>query len=106
MTLDYYRIFYYVARYKSFSNAAEMLGSNQPNITRCMNILENELDCKLLIRSHKGIQLTTEGEHLFRTLPLQLNSSPMEKKKLSKTRASKAGRSISASAKPPCVCTF
>lgn len=59
MTLDYYRIFYYVARYKSFSNAAEMLGSNQPNITRCMNILENELDCKLLIRSHKGIQLTT-----------------------------------------------
>ena len=34
MTLDYYRIFYYVARYKSFSNAAEMLGSNQPNITR------------------------------------------------------------------------
>ena len=44
MTLDYYRIFYYVARYKSFSNAAEMLGSNQPNITRCMNILENELD--------------------------------------------------------------
>ena len=42
MTLDYYRIFYYVARYKSFSNAAEMLGSNQPNITRCMNILENE----------------------------------------------------------------
>ena len=38
MTLDYYRIFYYVARYKSFSNAAEMLGSNQPNITRCMNL--------------------------------------------------------------------
>lgn len=43
MTLDYYRIFYYVARYKSFSNAAEMLGSNQPNITRCMNILEMSL---------------------------------------------------------------
>ena len=32
MTLDYYRIFYYVARYKSFSNAAEMLGSNQPTL--------------------------------------------------------------------------
>ena len=72
MTLDYYRIFYYVARYKSFSNAAEMLGSNQPNITRCMNILENELDCKLLIRSHKGIQLTTEGEHLFRHVAIAI----------------------------------
>lgn len=84
MTLDYYRIFYYVARYKSFSNAAEMLGSNQPNITRCMNILENELDCKLLIRSHKGIQLTTEASTCSATLPLQLNSSPMEKRNYQK----------------------
>ena len=48
MTLDYYRIFYYVAKYKSFSKAARMLDNNQPNITRCMNILESELDCKLL----------------------------------------------------------
>lgn len=43
MILDYYRIFYYVAQYKSFSKAAEVMGNNQPNITRCMNILENEL---------------------------------------------------------------
>ena len=91
---------------KVFSNAAEMLGSNQPNITRCMNILENELDCKLLIRSHKGIQLTTEGDTCSVTLPLQLNSSPMEKKKLSKTRALKADRSPSESVKQPCVCIF
>ena len=42
MTLDYYRIFFYVARYKSFSKAAEALNNNQPNITRYMNILESE----------------------------------------------------------------
>lgn len=65
MTLDYYRIFYYVAKYKSFSKAARMLDNNQPNITRCMNILENELDCKLLNRSHKGISLTPEGKTLY-----------------------------------------
>lgn len=65
MTLDYYRIFYYVAKYKSFSKAAKMLDNNQPNITRCMNILENELDCKLLNRSHKGIALTPEGKLLY-----------------------------------------
>ena len=41
MILDYYRIFYYVAQYKSFSKAADVMGNNQPNITRCMNILEN-----------------------------------------------------------------
>lgn len=65
MTLDYYRIFYYVAKYKSFSKAARMLDNNQPNITRCMNILESELDCKLLNRSHKGITLTPEGNTLY-----------------------------------------
>ncbi len=36
---DYYRIFYYVAQHKSFTRAAEVLGNNQPNITRCMNNL-------------------------------------------------------------------
>ena len=65
MILDYYRIFYYVAQYKSFSKAAEVMGNNQPNITRCMNILENELGCKLFIRSNRGVQLTIEGERLF-----------------------------------------
>ena len=40
MTLDYYRIFYYVAQYQSFSKAAEILGNNQPNLSRCMNLLE------------------------------------------------------------------
>ena len=40
MTLDYYRIFYYVAQYQSFSKAAEILGNNQPNLSRCMNLLQ------------------------------------------------------------------
>lgn len=92
MTLDYYRIFYYVARYKSFSNAAEMLGSNQPNITRCMNILENELDCKLLIRSHKGIQLTTEGEHLFRHVAIAIEQLTYGEKEIIKTKSLESGQ--------------
>ena len=40
MPFDYYRIFYFVAKYKSFSKAAKILHNNQPNITRCMNIME------------------------------------------------------------------
>lgn len=47
MPFDYYRIFYYVAKYKSFSKAAKFLHNNQPNITRCMNIMESELGCTL-----------------------------------------------------------
>lgn len=65
ITYDYYRIFYFVAQYHSFSKAAKILGNNQPNITRCMNNLEHELECKLLVRSNRGIKLTPEGERLF-----------------------------------------
>ena len=65
MTLDYYRIFYYVARYKSFSKAAQILGNNQPNITRYINLLEHELGCSLCVRTHKGISLTPEGQLLY-----------------------------------------
>ena len=65
ITYDYYRIFYAVAQYSSFTRAAEALDNNQPNITRCMNILEHELGCKLFIRSNRGITLTPEGKRLY-----------------------------------------
>ncbi|WP_312615325.1 LysR family transcriptional regulator [Oscillibacter sp.] len=42
--------------------AAKALMSSQPNVTRCMNNLEEELSCRLMIRSNRGIVLTTEGE--------------------------------------------
>ena len=32
---EYYKIFYYVAKYQNFTRAARVLGNNQPNITRC-----------------------------------------------------------------------
>ena len=65
ITYDYYRIFYYVAMYKSFSKAAKVLMSNQPNITHFMNNLENQLGCKLFVRSNRGVTLTAEGQKLY-----------------------------------------
>lgn len=65
ITYDYYRIFYYVATYQSFSKAAKILMSNQPNITRFINNLENQLGCKLFVRSNRGVQLTQEGRKLY-----------------------------------------
>ena len=62
---DYYRIFYYVARYQSLTRAAHALQSNQPNVTRTINALERELGCRLFQRSHRGVTLTPEGEKLF-----------------------------------------
>lgn len=65
ISYDYYRIFYYVAKYKSFTQAANILLSNQPNVSRAVNNLENELGCRLFIRSNRGVTLTTEGQYLF-----------------------------------------
>lgn len=65
VSYEHYKIFYYVGKYKSFSKAAKALNNSQPNITRTMNNLEIELDCKLFIRSNKGVALTAEGEKLF-----------------------------------------
>lgn len=65
ISYDYYRIFYYVGKYGSFTSAAKILLNNQPNVTRSMNILEAELGCKLFYRSRKGVKLTPEGEKLF-----------------------------------------
>lgn len=65
VTYDYYRVFYYVAKCQSFTRAAEMLLSNQPNVTRTINNLEQELGCRLFLRSHRGVTLTPEGEQLF-----------------------------------------
>lgn len=65
ISFDYYRVFYYVAKYGSISQAAEALMNNQPNISRTIKNLESELNCTLFIRSRKGVELTMEGEKLF-----------------------------------------
>jgi DNA-binding transcriptional LysR family regulator len=62
---DYYKIFYYVAKYGSFTKAANILDSDQPNITRAVNRLESESGCKLFVRSRQGVVLTPEGTKLY-----------------------------------------
>ena len=55
---DYYRLFYYVCRYRSLTKAANILQMSQPNMTRGLNRLEAQLGCKLLVRSTRGVTLT------------------------------------------------
>ena len=61
ISFEYYRIFYYVAKYGSISQAAEALMNNQPNISRTIKNLESELNCTLFVRSRKGVELTPEA---------------------------------------------
>ena len=91
ITYDYYRIFYHVALYRSFTKAAEILGNNQPNITRCMNILENELDCKLFVRSNRGVKLTPEGEQLFSHVSIAHEQLQCGEEELRRNRSLESG---------------
>lgn len=63
---EYYRAFYYTVTCKSFTRAAEHLGTSQPNVSRSIKKLEELLGCCLLIRSRRQIHLTEEGDTLYR----------------------------------------
>lgn len=65
INFEYYKIFYYAAKYKNITKAAAALGSNQPNVTRILKLLESQLNCRLFIREARGISLTKEGEILY-----------------------------------------
>lgn len=88
---DYYRIFYYVAQYKSFSRAAEILENNQPNITRCMNNLENELGCKLFVRTNRGVTLTPEGTRLYEHVAVAFEQIEVAEKEISMDNSLESG---------------
>lgn len=62
---DYYKVFYYVAKYRNFTQAAAALLSNQPNVTRAIKNLETDLGCTLFLRSNRNVTLTPEGEKLL-----------------------------------------
>ena len=65
VSLESYRVFYYVAQCRSFTKAARMLYSNQPNVTRTIKNLEQALGCTLFLRTNRGVALTPEGERFY-----------------------------------------
>lgn len=67
---EYYKIFYYVAKYKNLTKAAKALQNNQPNISRTVKLLEHELGCRLITRLSRGVALTPEGEQLYSHLKI------------------------------------
>ena len=84
ISYDYYRIFYYVGTFKSFTQAAKVLGSNQPNVSRAMNHLEESLGCKLMHRGKKGITLTQNGQRLYEHVIIAFEQLELGEKELDK----------------------
>lgn len=54
-----------VAKYKSFSTAAEKLFISQPTISTHIRLLEEELESRLIIRSPKYLELTPRGVEFY-----------------------------------------
>lgn len=64
-SLEYYKVFYFAAKYKSLTQAAEALSISQPAVSQSMKLLEESLNTKLFWRTARGIRLTPEGEILY-----------------------------------------
>lgn len=65
INMEYYKMFYYVAKSGSFTKAGEELFISQPAVSQSIKLLEESLGSSLFIRVLKGVKLTPEGEMLF-----------------------------------------
>ena len=59
--LEYYKVFYYVAKAGSLTVAAKELNISQPAVSQSVRQLETALGTKLFTRASKGVRLTAEG---------------------------------------------
>lgn len=91
ISYDSYRVFYYAAKYKSFSKAAAALYNTQPNVTRIIRRLEVELDCALFFRSAQGVRLTPEGEKIFAHIAIAFENIEAAEAEVSSDRSLQSG---------------
>ena len=91
ISYDYYRVFYYVAKYGNISQAAKQLMSNQPNMTRTIKKLEAELGCPLFLRSKKGMKLTDEGKRLYEHIRIAVEHINAGESEIGENRSFKSG---------------
>ncbi len=82
MNLDLWKIFYEVATAKNISHASEKLHISQPALTKQIKNLEEYLNCKLFIRSQKGVLLTQEGRVIYEDIENALQLFQMAEKKI------------------------
>ena len=92
VNFEYYKIFYYVAKYENITKAAAVLGSNQPNVTRVIKLLESQLGVRLFLREARGISLTEEGERLYSHVEIACKHLLNAQEEISRRCSSTSGR--------------
>ncbi|MCI9558651.1 LysR family transcriptional regulator [Clostridiaceae bacterium] len=75
MDINYelYKVFYYVAKTLSFSEASKQLFISQSAVSQSVKVLEKKLNQPLFVRSTKRVQLTPEGEILLKHIEPAIN---------------------------------
>lgn len=63
--LELYKTFFYVAKNKNITQAANELMISQPAVSKSIKTLERDLDTILFNRNKDGVTLTNAGEMLF-----------------------------------------
>ena len=91
ISYDYYRVFYYVAKYGNVTRAAKLLLNNQPNLTRTIKILESELGCALFSRSNRGMKLTPEGKRLYEHVRIAFKQIELGQSEIAECKSLKTG---------------
>ena len=66
MTLEQLRYFLEVAKWESFSKAAEALHISQPAVSKQISNLEKYLRVTLIRRTNRGIELTERGKEFYK----------------------------------------
>lgn len=96
--LEYYKIFYYAAKYGSMTAAAEKLCLTQPTVSSTIKKLEDQLGTELFVRNKKGVTLNAEGRILWNRVEPACNFLLAGEQELEEIRSLRRGTLSIASA--------
>ncbi len=91
MNLDWYRVFFQLAKSGSFSKASKDLYVTQPAVSRTIAQLEDILGCELFYRSRQGVTLTEQGKVLYENLENAFDSISAAEKAIADIQTLKKG---------------
>ncbi len=91
MNLDWYRVFFQLAKSGSFSKASKELFVTQPAVSRTIAQLEDFLGCELFYRSRQGVTLTEQGKVLYENLENAFDSISAAEKAIEEIQTLKKG---------------
>lgn len=86
LNLNLYRVFYVVAKTKSFSESSKVLHISQPAISKHIQNLEYELNTLLFYRNNRGIELTPEARNLLTYVEKAYNFLMLGEKQLQESK--------------------